>query len=227
MLFNLLLHFSPLSNTTIHSVSILYPTALLLMEKAMAPHSSTLAWKIPWMEKPGGLQSMGSLRVGHDWATSLWLFTFVHWRRTWQPTPVFLPGESQGRGSLVGCRLGGRTESDTTEAAQQQQQQNSWKSDHTLLCLRCHSFIRGTVYFMNHWVRKKMLLLDCTNTSTVRGILISKDAKINKQFRTPCISFIFLLTILHNLSALHWIICNIGLMQVWLEWSERVHEDGL
>ena len=35
-------------------------------EKAMAPHSSTLAWKIPWMEEPGGLQSMGSLRVGHD-----------------------------------------------------------------------------------------------------------------------------------------------------------------
>ena len=40
-------------------------------EKAMAPHSSTLAWRIPWMEEPGGLQSMGSWRVGHDWATSL------------------------------------------------------------------------------------------------------------------------------------------------------------
>ena len=39
----------------------------------------------------------------------------IHWRRQWQPTPVFLPGESQGRGSLVGCRLWGRTESDTTE----------------------------------------------------------------------------------------------------------------
>ena len=87
-----------------------------LSEKAMAPHSSTLAWKIPWMEEPGRLQSMGSLRVGHDWATSLSLFTFMHWRRKWQPTPVFLPGESQGRGSLVGCRLWGRTESDTTEA---------------------------------------------------------------------------------------------------------------
>ena len=44
------------------------------------------------------------------------LFTFMHWRRKWQPTPVFLPGESQGQGSLVGCRLWGRTESDTTEA---------------------------------------------------------------------------------------------------------------
>ena len=42
-------------------------------------------------------------------------FTFMHWRRKWQPTPVFLPGESQGRGSLVGRHLWGRTESDTTE----------------------------------------------------------------------------------------------------------------
>ena len=67
-------------------------------------------------EEPGRLQSMGSLRVGHDWATSLSLFTFMHWRRKWQPTPVFLPGESQGWGRLVGCHLWGRTESDTTEA---------------------------------------------------------------------------------------------------------------
>ena len=65
----------------------------------MAPHSSTLAWKIPGTEEPGRLQSIGSLRVGHDWATSLSLFTFMHWRRKWQPTPVFLPGESQGWGA--------------------------------------------------------------------------------------------------------------------------------
>ena len=57
--------------------------------------------------------------------TSLSLLTFMHWRRKWQPTPVFLPGESQGRGSLVGCRLWGHTESDTTEATQQQQQQKT------------------------------------------------------------------------------------------------------
>ena len=94
----------------------------------MAPHSTTLAWKIPWTEELGRLQSMGSLRVRHDWATSLSLFTFMHWRRKWQPTPVFLPGESQG---WVGCRLWGRPESDTTEATQQQQQhplQYSWAS---------------------------------------------------------------------------------------------------
>ena len=65
----------------------------------MATHSSTLAWKILWTEEPGGLQSMESRRVGHDWATSLSRFTFMHWRRKWQPTPVFLPGESQGRGA--------------------------------------------------------------------------------------------------------------------------------
>ena len=65
------------------------------------------AWKIPWMEELGRLQSMGPLRVAHDWVTSLSLFTFMHWRRKWQPTPVFLPGESQGRGSLVAavCRI--------------------------------------------------------------------------------------------------------------------------
>ena len=52
----------------------------------------------------------GSQRVRHDWATSLSLFTFMHWRRKWQPTPVFLSGESQGWRSLVGCHLWGRTE---------------------------------------------------------------------------------------------------------------------
>ena len=88
---------------------------VIKVEKAMAPHSSTLAWKISWMEEPGRLQSMGSRRVGHDWATSLSLFTVMLWRRKWQPTPVFLPGESQGWGSLVGSRLWGRTELDTTE----------------------------------------------------------------------------------------------------------------
>ena len=103
----------------------------------MAPHSSTLAWKIPWMEEPGGLQSMGSLRVGHDWATSLSLFTFMHWRRKWQCTPVFLPGESQGRGSLVGCHLWGRTESDTNKVTQQQQQQQKIVKNREAWILQC------------------------------------------------------------------------------------------
>ena len=97
------------------NVYLLKMIADLTSERAMAPHSSSLAWKIHWMEEPSRLQSMESLRVGYDSATSLSLFTFMHWRRKWQPTPVFLPGESQGQGSLVGCRLWGCTESDTTE----------------------------------------------------------------------------------------------------------------
>ena len=107
-----------------------------LSEKAMASCSSTLAWTIPWMEEPCSLQAMGSLRVGHARTTSLSLFTFMHWRRKWQPTPVFLPGESQGRVSLVGCCLWSRTESDMTEATwqQQQQQQHTFTRKHTHAC---------------------------------------------------------------------------------------------
>ena len=99
------------------NVGIVYTHAVIsLLEKEMATHSSLLVWRIPRTEEPGGLQSMGSLRVGYDWATSLSLFTVMRWRRKWQPTPVFLPGESQGQRSLVGCRLWGRAESDATEA---------------------------------------------------------------------------------------------------------------
>ena len=87
-----------------------YKVARWRGEKAMAPHSSTPAWEIPWAEEPGRLQSTGSRRVGHGWATSLSLFTFMHGRRKWQPTPVFLPGQSQGRGSLVGYHIWGHTE---------------------------------------------------------------------------------------------------------------------
>ena len=99
-----------------HRVQKTVYTSVSLLLSRMAPHSSTLAWKIPWTEKPGKVQSMASLRVGYDWTTSLSLFTFMHWRKKWQPTPVFLPGESQGWGSLVCCHLWGCTESDTTEA---------------------------------------------------------------------------------------------------------------
>ena len=100
----------------VNSLCFIRKGVTTLSEKAMATHPSTLAWRIPWAEEPGGLQSMGSWRVGHDWATSLSFFTFMHWRRKWQPTPVFLPGESQGQRSLVGGRLWGHAESDTTEA---------------------------------------------------------------------------------------------------------------
>ena len=77
----------------------------------MAPHSSTLAWKIPSMEEPGGLQSMGSLRVRHDRVTSLSLFTSKHWRRKWQRIRVLawrIPGtgETGGLRSMGSHRVG-------------------------------------------------------------------------------------------------------------------------
>ena len=86
----------------------------------MATHSSTLAWKITWMEEPGRLQSMGSHRVGHDWsylasAAAIFFCMDNTWRRQWHPTLVLLLGKSHGRRSLVGCTPWGREESDTTE----------------------------------------------------------------------------------------------------------------
>ena len=86
--------------------------------------SETVPWCLDWIfslsEKNICLCSWKCLALppphGHDWASSLSLFTFMQWGRKWQPTPVFLPGESQGRGSLVGCHLWGCTELDTTEA---------------------------------------------------------------------------------------------------------------
>ena len=115
----------------------------------MVPHSSALAWNIPPREEPCRLQSMGSLRVGHDWATSLSLFTLTPWRREWQPTPVFLPGESQGRGSLVGCRPWGRTESATTEATWQQQQQQQHSAINYYNHQDAHQL--STIYSSSTW----------------------------------------------------------------------------
>ena len=92
----------------------IYTLLYIKLEKAMAPHSSTLAWKITWTEEPGAAVP----GVSASWtrlSSFAFTFHFHHWRRKWQPTPVFLPGESQGLGSLVGCCLWGRTESDTTK----------------------------------------------------------------------------------------------------------------
>ena len=93
----------------------IYLSLVLGQEKAVAPHSNILAWELPWTEEPGRLQSMGLQRVGHDWATSLSLFSFLYWRRQWHPTPVLLPGKSHGWRSLVGCSPWGRSEWDMTE----------------------------------------------------------------------------------------------------------------
>ena len=89
--------------------------------EAVLPFLGLKGWRRQWHPTPVLLPGK-SMDNGAWWAAvhgvakSLSLLTFMHWRRKWQPTPVFLPGESQGRGRLVGCRLWGRTESDTTEA---------------------------------------------------------------------------------------------------------------
>ena len=78
----------------------------------MATHSSVLAWRIP-MEREAWWATVHGVTKSQ---TQLSDVTFMHWRRKWQPTPVFLPGESQGQRNLVGCCLWGHTELDTTEA---------------------------------------------------------------------------------------------------------------
>ena len=90
-------------STTSWSLSKFFTASCaFLLEKAMEPHSSTIAWKIPWLEEPGRLQSLGSLGVGHDWVTSLSLFTFmwplgtplglVHWKRASSPVEAGTAG---------------------------------------------------------------------------------------------------------------------------------------
>ena len=151
-----------------------------LSEKAMAPHSCTLAWKIPWAEESGSLQSMGSLRVGHDWATSLSLFTFMHWRRKWQPTPVFLPGESQGPRSLVGsCLWGHRVGHDWSDIAaaaaafceekKKKRLQNNTsvlihQYDHILLFVFLQFSIMGIYYFNSEKFVNKIIVIFLTKT---------------------------------------------------------------
>ena len=80
----------------------------------MATHSSTLAWKIPWMEEPGRMQSMGSLRVGLSDFT--FTFHFHALEKEMATHSSVLAWRIPGRGSLVGCCLYGHTELDTTEA---------------------------------------------------------------------------------------------------------------
>ena len=120
----------------------------MFMEKAMAPHSSTLAWKIPWMEEPGRLQSMGSWIVWHDWATSLSLFTFVHWRRKWQPTTV-LAWKTQGTGEpgrlpSMGLYRVGQDWSDLAAAAAAAY--CSWGSQGKNTEVVCHSLLQWPTF---------------------------------------------------------------------------------
>ena len=143
----------------------------------------TFAWKIPWMEEPGRLQSMGSLRVGHDWATSLSLFTLMHWRRKWQPTPVFVPGESQGRGSLVAAVCG----------VAQSRTRLKWLSSSSSITKVAESEI-----FINAFILEVFIFLYLPNT-----VLNPKDSMM-KLIIYPCLltSTQFLINELSEVSCL-------------------------
>ena len=166
----------------------------------MAPHSSTLAWKIPWMEEPGRLQSMELLGVGHDWATSLSLFTFMHWRKQWQPTPVFLPGESHGRGAWWAAIYGvtqSRTwlkrlsssssdaehEGDTGEAGLIPESERSSERGHgNPLQYSCHEnpIDRGAWWARVHGVAKSQTPLKWVSMSIRR--LLQADTETNHTY---------------------------------------------
>ena len=128
------------------------------------------------------MQSVGSPGFGHDRATSLSLFTY--WRRKWQPTPVFLPGESQGQGRLVGCHLWGRTESDTTEATQQQQQQQSQGAKENTGSLYYLRRSLTLVYVFNSYVSPTHLALWSPCIFALNP-LIAEDPELSPQCVLP------------------------------------------
>ena len=100
--------------------SWLYSSVLLLLGEGNGTHSSALTWKIPWTEEPGGLQSMGSLRVGHDWATSLFTFTALEKEMATHPSVLAwrIPGTEESGGlPSVGSHRVGHDWSDLAAAA--------------------------------------------------------------------------------------------------------------
>ena len=98
------------------------------LEKETATHSSVLAWRIPGTGEPGGLLSMGSHRVGHDWSNLAAAAAAVQLSRKWQPTPLLVPGKSHGQRSLasyssLGCKESDRMEQGThTEQLKRERQ---------------------------------------------------------------------------------------------------------
>ena len=119
----------------------------------MATHSSILAWRILWTEEPGGLLSMRSPRVRHKLSD---LACMNALEKEMVTAPVILPGESQRQRSLVGCRLWGCTESDTTEGTQQQQQQPP------LVFPSFYSSLHFVVHYWHSFVYISILLpLEC------------------------------------------------------------------
>ena len=132
----------------------------------MAPHSSTLAWKIPWMEEPGRLQSMGLLRVGHNWVTSLSLFTFVHWRRNGNPLQCSCLENPRDGGAWWAAVYGVAQSRTRLKRRQQQQQQQGDKEGKEKNYTGINSFIH------------------CIHADFTLG---SGDKAVNKRGRVPAL----------------------------------------
>ena len=175
----------------------------------MAPHSSTLAWKIPWMEEPGRLQSMGSRRVEQDWATSLSLFTFMHWRRQWQPTPVFLPGESQGRGDWWAAVYG--VAQSRTRLKQRSSSSSSssitWEALLPTMCAANNSHSLTWEYFWTH--RKSRFVIvhwDITH--------VSYNSRKFGFYVVKCISLLLCFCVLFIFFQFYWDVLTYSTMYV-------------
>ena len=115
------------------------------------------------MEEPGRLQSKRSLRVGHDWVTSLSLFTFMHWRRKWQPTPVFLPGEHHRLPSMGSHRVRHDWSNLAAAAASHQGSPivcSATPESKNLTCLICQSSWKQKCsgYTFDKWMSESILL---------------------------------------------------------------------
>ena len=206
----------------------------------MATHSSTLARKISWMEEPGRLQSMGSQRVGHNWATSLSRFTFMHWRRKWQPTPVFLPGDPRDGGAWW-APIYGVAQSQTwltwlssssipSYAVLLAAVGNGTVSLFSLSDFSCCaiSMQRISVYFvfcalLNSLISYSSFLVLSLGTSVNRN----RSSAINERWTSSfpiCILFRFLVWLLYLwLTKLYWIIgMRVGTMVLILILEERL-----
>ena len=139
----------------------------------MATHSSTLAWKIPWMEEPGGLQSTGSLGVGHHLSNFTLTFHFHASEKEMATHSSVLAWRIPGTGDLVGCCLWGCTESDTTEATWKWSLSSVWSTGLTQ--------DKGTSYFH---CGEFFLFIENVNEAYQETELILWDIQIR-----PCVNY--------------------------------------
>ena len=192
-----------------------------LLGKEMAPQSSTLAWKIPWTEEPGRLQSTGTQRVGHYWVTSSLVAQTVKrlstiWEtgvpslgredpleKEWQSTPVLLPGKSQGQRSLVGYSPWDCKESDRTE----------WLHFHFHSTVTSYSFIHS---FIRQLLNR--CLLHAKNYSSYLG----NRSEQNKVLAIERLSFQGKETI--NKDVIHFLLIN--LYQMLMSAMAKKHGKG-